>query len=95
MSGGSYNYLCWAADNAELESRRSDITAMAERLEKSEYRKAARATRDVLRLLDAAERAAHALGDVWHAVEWADSGDCGEDAVAEEVAKLKPWPPEP
>ena len=93
MSGGSYNYLCWARETGELSGRRGTITEMAERLEKSGYFAAARATRNVGILLDGAERAAQALEDVWHAVEWADSGDSGEDAVREAVAAFAPWPP--
>jgi hypothetical protein len=91
VSGGSYDYLCWHA--GELSSRRGTVKAMAERLEKSGYREAARATRDVLCLLGGAERAARALEDVWHAVEWADSGDSGEDAVRKAVETFSPWPP--
>jgi hypothetical protein len=91
MSGGSYNYLCWHSSG--LGQQRGDIKAMAERLESGGYFAAARSTRDVLRLLDGAERAAQALEDVWHAVEWADSGDSSEDRVRGAVAAFSPWPP--
>lgn len=93
MSGGSYNYLCWAADSGELSGRRDTITEMAERLEKSGYFAAARATRNVGILLDGAQRAAQELEDVWHAVEWADSGDSSEEQVRTAVAEFEPWPP--
>jgi hypothetical protein len=92
VSGGSYNYLCFNTD--ELSTRRGDVSSMAERLERSGYFAAARATRNVLLLLDAAERSAKALEDVWHAVEWADSGDAAEDKVRKMVAEFSPWPPE-
>jgi hypothetical protein len=92
VSGGSYDYLCWHTD--DLSARRYAVEEMAERLEGSGYYGAARATRNVLLLIDGAKRAADALEDVWYAVEWADSGDSGEDAVREAVAKLEPWPPE-
>jgi hypothetical protein len=91
MSGGSYDYLCW--NTHELSNRRGMVEAMAKRLEKSGYREAARATRNVLYLLDGAQQAADALADVWHAVEWADSGDSDEDRVRQEIAKFVPWPP--
>lgn len=91
VSGGSYNYLCWHADR--LQEQRGDLGSMEHRLQSSGYYAAARATRDVIRFLDAAERAANALEDVWHAVEWADSGDSSEDRVREAVAKFSPWPP--
>lgn len=93
MSGGSYNYLCWACE--ELSSRTSDLVAMAARLERSGYYAPARATRNVLLLLEGVQEAARALEDVWHAVEWADSGDYSEDQVREAVAEFAPWPPLP
>lgn len=93
MSGGSYNYLYCHVRG--LEEQRADIEKMAARLEASGYFAAARSTRDVLYLLDGAEQAAQALEDVWHTVEWADSGDSGEDQVRAAVEKFSPWPPEP
>jgi hypothetical protein len=68
---------------------------MARRLEESGYFAAARATRTVLQLLDAAEDGAQALEDVWAAVEWVDSGDSSEGAIRSAVEKFRPWPPEP
>lgn len=91
MSGGSYNYLY--SHVRGLEEQREDIERMAARLERSGYYGPARATRNVLVLLDAAERAAHALADVWQAAEWADSCDWGEDQVREVAGKFSPWPP--
>jgi hypothetical protein len=90
ISGGSYNYLYCHVRG--LEEQREDIERMARRLEASGYYAPARATRNVLVLLDGAERAAQALEDVWHAVEWADSG---EDQVAKTVEAFSPWPPVP
>lgn len=93
MSGGSYDYLCWNTD--DLGRRRGHVHAMGERLEELGYPAAARATRDVLYLLDGAERAARALSDVWHAVEWLDSGDYGDDSARKAIAEagFVPWPP--
>lgn len=91
MSGGSYNYLCWNAD--ELQQRRGDLAAMERRLQSSGYFAAARSTRNVGLFLDAAMEAARALEDVWHAVEWADSGDSGEERVHAAVEAFCPWPP--
>lgn len=91
MSGGSYNYLYCHVRG--LEDQRGDIQRMADRLEKSGYFAPARATREVLRMLDGAEQMAQALEDVWHAVEWADSGDYGEHQVVAVVEKFVPWPP--
>lgn len=93
MSGGSYNYLYCHVSG--LEEQRGDIEHMARRLESSGYFAAARATRNVLMLLDGAERAARALEDVWRAVEWADSGDSLEESVRKAAEAFSPWPPPP
>lgn len=96
MSGGSYDYLCYAAGDAtDLARKREQLTWMANRLDGMGHILAARATRDVERFLSAAEYASEALQDVWHAVEWADSGDWSQDQVTPVVAKFTPWPPEP
>lgn len=91
MSGGSYNYLYCHVTG--LDGRQEDITRMERRLQESGYYAAARATRDVLRMLEAAERIAQTLSDVWAAVEWADSGDSGEEQVVKAAEKFSPWPP--
>jgi hypothetical protein len=79
VSGGSYDYLyCWDAVG-DLSGRRYQLTRMAERLEGLPCGgEAAVQTRRVLRLLDVAEAVALSLSDVWHDVEWRDSGDYGE-----------------
>lgn len=91
MSGGSYNYLYCHVNG--LDAQREDIERMERRLQSSGYYAAARSTRDVLRMLDAAERIAASLEDVWSAAEWKDSGDSSEERVREAVAKFSPWPP--
>ena len=91
MSGGSYNYLCWNTD--DLSSRAADIHAMEHRLRTLDCPGAARATHEVIRALETAQRMAEALTDVWHAVELLDSGDSGEDLVRKAVAEFQPWPP--
>lgn len=92
MSGGSYNYLY--SHVRGLDAQRDDLDAMRIRLEASGYEAPARATREVIRALDSAERMAGALEKVWLAVEWADSGDYGEDQVREAVDSFVAWPPE-
>lgn len=93
MSGGSYNYLCF--NTYELEHRSTELQDMERRLTASGYYAAARATRNVILFLECAHRAAQALEDVWHAVEWADSCDYSEEQVVKAVKKFSPWPPEP
>lgn len=78
MSGGSYNYLCFGD---VLGDRRSDLTMMAERL--AEMAPGSLAHRHTKAILDAVNAVTESLRDVWHDVEWADSGDYGpEDAVS-------------
>ncbi len=91
MSGGSYNYLYCHVSG--LEAQREDIEKMERRLQSSGYFAAARATREVLLMLDCAERIAQSLEDVWVAVEWADSGNSSEDGVRKAVEAFEPWPP--
>jgi hypothetical protein len=83
MSGGSYNYLSYHAP--DLGGHRHHLEAMADRLEGLPYgSKAAEATRSILAALDD-----EALANVWHAVEWWDSGDYGEDKVQAAIAKYE------
>ncbi|MDQ0791979.1 hypothetical protein [Streptomyces sp. B1I3] len=91
MSGGSYNYLYCHVSG--LETQRGDIEAMRDRLAGLEAdripgaARAARLTRYVLIHLDLAEQKAQELTDVWHAIEWWDSNDYGEDDVREALAE--------
>lgn len=89
MSGGSYNYL--ATHVTGLEDRHDDIVeALAARLDGLGYAtEAAAETRKVLEILDEAEKVAQRLYDVWHAVEWWDSGDSGEEQVRKAVSEFQ------
>lgn len=87
MSGGSFNYLCFAVDNMGLSGREGDIRRMAETLD-SWSPAAAQATRAVLDAMERTDELARSLTDVWKAVEWKLSADWGMDQV-EEV--LKAW----
>ncbi|WP_330172964.1 hypothetical protein OG875_04795 [Streptomyces sp. NBC_01498] len=88
MSGGSYNYLAEHLPG-DLEARRGSIEAMRDRLAGLEAdqvpgaAKAHRLTRYVLIHLDLAEMKAPELADIWHAVEWRDSNDWGDDTMRE------------
>ena len=82
MSGGSYDYLF--ARIRTLQDQRARLEEMAERLEDLPYAtEAAEQTRLVLKLLDEADALADKLAEVWHDVEWWDSGDYGERQVQE------------
>jgi hypothetical protein len=98
MSGGSYNYLTHAYDLEDILAKRIDLREMAERLEGlSELEfpgatAAAASTRDLLLRLEMWETHARThialLKDVWHDVEWWDSGDYGPDQVKAGLSKL-------
>lgn len=89
MSGGSYDYLCFNAD--DLGRRRGDLACMAERLEGLPWAaQAAADTRRCLKALDEASALAERLSDAWRAIEWWDSGDYGEDSAREEVEGYEP-----
>lgn len=91
MSGGSYNYLCHAFPE-DLSTRMEDIAAVAKRLHQyadegtPHARLAARATEDVLATLRVAGVLADRMNEVWHAIEWRDSCDYGDDDVVEALA---------
>lgn len=83
MSGGSYNYICYA-DGGDIGSKLGDVEAMAARLEGiNPDGHAAADTREVLAIAAALEFAVGRLSKVWHAVEWRDSCDWGEDQMRE------------
>lgn len=91
MSGGSYNYLY--LHTGGLEAQRGDIEDMRDRLQGlaeegvAGAALAAEQTRAILAHFDLAEEKAQTLSDVWHAVEWRDSCDYGDDQVREALAK--------
>lgn len=94
MSGGSYNYLCYALDLDDLISKRGDLREMADRLAGLGYAEdAAKETEELLVFLNQwsvrAEVRMKRLSDVWKAIEWWDSSDYGEDDVHEALAKYR------
>lgn len=87
ISGGSYNYLCDKAHCGEVVDIPADLSEMAERLAGLPYAtKAAVDTAAVIEALRTAQEKARRLADVWHAIEWWDSGDWAEDQVMEVLA---------
>lgn len=97
MSGGSYDYLCWVIDLGELAAKEHQLEEMADRLAGLGYAQdAARETQELLVQLRQfkvrAEVRIKRLSDVWHAVEWWDSGDTAEQGVREALAKYRGEP---
>ena len=94
MSGGSYDYLCWASELDQLLEKQHHLSDMAERLAGLGY--ADDAATETTHLLLAMRQwriraAAHVdrLTDVWKAVEWWDSADWSEDRVHEALTKYR------
>lgn len=88
MSGGSYDYLCFNSD--DLSRYQPVIERMAQRLEGLPYAAdAAAETRRILTLLTDAQASAERVADVWRAVEWWDSGDCGDEQVFAALADYR------
>ncbi len=93
MSGGSYNYLCWKEARDLFEST-TELEQMSERLATLGWASdAAAETDELILIIRAATNRVDArikrLSPVWHAVEWWDSGDSGEDHLREELSKYR------
>lgn len=87
LSGGSYNYLCHQLD-ARNHLDLADLEAMRDRLD--ELAPGSAAARDTAALHAALTAPVVAgLTEVWHDVEWFDSGDYSEDQARAEIAKYE------
>lgn len=99
MSGGSYNYLCYATLCEQVD----DLRKMRDRLRELRLDQSVRGGRRELAMtykyaelqtqmiLDAMN-VPKALADIWHAVEWRDSGDWGQDQLESSVLEAMQWP---
>jgi hypothetical protein len=93
MSGGSYEYLCFK-DASDLANYEHQLQSMADRLAGLGYAEdAARETTEVLLMHRQAmvriDTRLKRLSDIWHAVEWWDSCDSGEDGVKKALAEYR------
>lgn len=93
MSGGSYDYLCYA-DEHEILQRRAVLRQMADRLTGLGYAEdAAGETEDLIAIIAQYERRARSrirrLSAVWRAVEWWDSNDSSEDDIRAALEKYR------
>lgn len=93
MSGGSFNYLCFADATDLLSKHRPDLADMAANLTNRGYKDAALETERLIAYVDHAERQITArmerLQKVWKAVEWNCSGDSGPEEVREAVEEYR------
>lgn len=93
MSGGSYNYLCYASAD-ELINKTADLQDIADRLAGLGYAKdAALETQSLLLIIRQYENRIEAmknrLDGVWKAIEWWDSADTNEDSFKEALEKYR------
>jgi hypothetical protein len=93
MSGGSYNYL-FAKDADDLLQSAGDLREMANRLVGLGYAEdAATETEELVTIVNQfrvrAQVRMHRLAAVWHAVEWWDSCDAGEEGVKDALAAYR------
>jgi hypothetical protein len=93
MSGGSYNYL-FTKDVEDIFYQEEELQRMADRLAELGYASdAAAETMEVLlemrRFMNRLQTRLRALSDVWHAVEWWDSGDGGEDGLKRALSEYR------
>lgn len=91
MSGGSYDYLCFA-DAEDVLGRHRNLRAMADRLDKL-CPEAAAETRAIFdgpgSLYAELEARLTRLTDLWQAVEWRDSGDRGQDQLDKAIEEFR------
>ena len=90
MSGGSYDYLCYADFTPNIDP--STLDRMAQRLNELGYPEEAELTRIVKRDYcegDVIEHNFPNLRYVWREVEWLDSCDIGEDTMHARMANFR------
>lgn len=93
MSGGSFNYLCYA-EPEDLLRRLGDLREMADALAAMGYaRDAAAETEELICYINQAiiriETRRKRLQDVWRDMEWWKSGDYSEAQFKEALAKYR------
>lgn len=92
MSGGSFNYLCYA-EPYELFNKRQDLADMVQALGEMGYVDAAKETETIALILSHFEARIQArldrLNEVWKSVEWVRSGDSGPDRIEQAIADYR------
>ena len=81
MSGGSYDYLCFAGERTVLVSENECYEHMRKRLEGLGCKRAVHMMNCLKALEGAVEHLTEQLGEVWRIVEWHDSGDRGKEQM--------------
>ena len=92
MSGGNFNYLCYA-ELSELLNRISDLEDMERELTELGYTDIAKDTRRLIEYCISAKNCIgvlfEQLNDVFYAVEWYRSADIGKDSLLKHLEKYR------
>lgn len=94
MSGGSFGYLCYK-DVPELmePSSISNLEIMVQHLQEYGYEDIARDTQRLIEYIQSAsiriEVLSENLNDVFHAVEWHESGDISRETMIERLENYR------
>ena len=92
MSGGSHNYLCYSGF-PDILSRTSDMESMEQSLLSLGYTDIAKDVRRLIEYCLSAENRISVLfeqlEDVFHAIEWYDSGDIGKESLIERLEQYR------
>lgn len=91
MSGGSYDYLCFA-ELEDLFNRKGHLSNMTDRLMELGYPQLALENMefalDLRRFKLNFGTRQKRLREIWHTIEWLDSGDYGVDTARKHLDKL-------
>lgn len=94
LSGGSFDYLCYK-DVPELmnSSRIANLESMVQHLQEYGYEDIARDTQRLIEYIQSAsiriEVLSENLNDVFHAVEWHESGDISRETMIERLENYR------
>jgi hypothetical protein len=92
MSGGSFNYLCFAEPD-DIFRKREDLRNMVEALAELGHADAAKETESVILVLNHFEARMRArmdrLHDIWRSVEWVRSGDSAPSVINDAVTAYR------
>lgn len=93
MSGGSYNYLCFAEPSDLLQKHSQDLRDMVEALSAAGASDAAKETETIIAILnhfrDRLQARVDRVSPVWKAIEWWHSGDWSEAQFQETLAEYR------